>query len=456
MRGAGTDGLVGAMKPGNAGGAKGPDTLAPGCGQPGMGGAAIRGKAYDIPKQLVWEAYQRVKANHGAAGVDGQSLAAFEEDLKGNLYKVWNRMSSGSYFPPPVRLVEIPKDSGGKRPLGIPTVADRVAQTVAKMVLEPCVEPVFHPDSYGYRPGKSALDAVGVTRQRCWEYDWVVDLDIKAFFDTLDHDLVERAVAHHTDVPWLRLYISRWLRAPVQMSDGTLEPRTRGTPQGGVISPLLANLFLHYAFDVWMRRTFPQCPFERYADDGVVHCRTKAEAQAVVEAIRGRFAQCHLELHPTKTRIVYCKDDGRPGEYEHVQFDFLGYTFQPRLAKNRWGKFFVSFLPAISTKAAKAIRKTIRDWRLSTRWSNHRLEDLARFVNPVVRGWMNYYGRFYRSWCVQVLRHLDEALAAWVRRKFKRFRRRERASVHWLGRIARREPHLFVHWQLGIRPAAGV
>jgi group II intron reverse transcriptase/maturase len=263
-------------------------------------------------------------------------------------------------------------------------------------------------------------------------------------------------VAHHTDVPWLRLYISRWLRAPVQLSDGTLEPRTRGTPQGGVISPLLANLFLHYAFDVWMRRTFSRCPFERYADDAVVHCRTKEEAQAVVEAIRGRFAQCHLELHPTKTRIVYCKDDGRPGEYEHVQFDFLGYTFQPRLAKNRWGKFFVSFLPAISTKAAKAIRKTIRDWRISTRWSNHRLEDLARFVNPVVRGWMNYYGRFYRSWCVQVLRHLDEALAAWVRRKFKRFRRRERASVHWLGRIARREPRLFVHWQLGVRPAAGV
>ncbi len=237
MRGSGTDGLVGAMKPGNAGGAKGPDTLAPGCGQPAMGGATACGKAYDIPKQLVWEAYQRVKANHGAAGVDGQSLAAFEEDLKGNLYMVWNRMSSGSYFPPPVRLVEIPKDNGGKRPLGIPTVADRVAQTVAKMVLEPCVEPVFQPDSYGYRPGKSALDAVGVTRQRCWEYDWVVDLDIKAFFDTLDHDLVERAVAHHTEVPWLRLYISRWLCAPVQLSDGTLEPRTRGTPQGGVITP---------------------------------------------------------------------------------------------------------------------------------------------------------------------------------------------------------------------------
>jgi len=223
-----------------------------------------------------------------------------------------------------------------------------------------------------------------------------------------------------------------------------------------VSSPLLANLFLHYAFDMWMRRTFPECPFERYADDAVVHCRRQVEAQAVVEAIRGRFGQCHLELHPTKTRIVYCQDDGRPGKYEHVQFDFLGYTFQPRLAKNRWGKFFVSFLPAIGTKAAKAIRRTIRGWRMSGSRNHQRLEDLARLVNPVVRGWLNYYGRFYRSRCVQVLRHLDEALAAWVRRKFKRFRRRERASVHWLGRVARRQPDLFVHWQLGGRPAAGV
>jgi group II intron reverse transcriptase/maturase len=388
--------------------------------------------------------------------VDGRSLAAFEEDLKGNLYKVWNRMSSGSYFPPPVRLVEIPKDNGGTRPLGIPTVADRVAQTVVKMVLEPEVEPFFHPDSYGYRPGKGALDAVGVTRKRCWEFDWVVDLDIKAFFDSLDHALVERAVAHHTDVPWVRLYISRWLRAPVQMPDGTLEPRIKGTPQGGVISPLLANLFLHYAFDVWMRRTFPQCPFERYADDAVVHCRSQAEAQAVVEAIRGRFEQCHLELHPTKTRIVYCKDDDRPGDHEHVTFDFLGYTFRPRRAKSRRGIYFWGFLPAISNKAAKAIRQQIRDWCMASTRNTQRLEDLARLVDPSVRGWMNYYGRFYRSACVEVLRHLNVALAAWVRRKYTRFRYRKRASRYWLGRVARRDRNLFEHWRLGILPEAGV
>jgi RNA-directed DNA polymerase len=412
-------------------------------------------KPYVIPKHLVWDAYQRVKANRGAAGVDGESLTAFEKDLKNNLYKVWNRMSSGSYFPPPVRLVEIEKESGGTRPLGIPTVADRVAQTVVKMVLEPLVDPHFHPDSYGYRPGKSALDAVGVARKRCWDADWVVDLDIKGFFDSISHDLVERAVVHHTDIPWVRLYIARWLRAPVQRTDGTQDERTKGTPQGGVISPLLANLFLHYAFDLWMQRTFPGVQFERYADDAIVHCRSERQARTVLEAIRRRFTQCGLELHPVKTRIVYCKDDDRPREYEHVAFDFLGYTFQPRRAKNRWGKFFVSFIPAMSAKAAKRVRQTIREWRMASTRNNQRLEDLARHINPVVRGWLQYYGRFYRSKCVQVLRHLNEALAAWARRKYKRFRRRERASMHWLGRIAQRDPKLFVLWQLGVKPEAG-
>jgi RNA-directed DNA polymerase len=412
-------------------------------------------KPYLISKQLVWEAYIRVKENRGAAGVDGESLAMFEADLKGNLYKVWNRMSSGSYFPPPVRLVEIPKDNGGIRQLGIPTVADRIAQTVVKRVLEPRVEPVFHPDSYAYRPGRSALDAVGVARERCWRADWVIDLDIKAFFDSLDHELVERAVAHHTDNPWVRLYIARWLRAPLQSTDGTNQPRTKGTPQGGVISPLLANLFLHYAFDAWMRRSYPPIQFERYADDILVHSRSREEAETVLEAIRDRFAQCGLELHPTKTRIVYCKDDDRRGEHEHITFTFLGYTFGPRRAKNRWGKFFVSFLPAISTKAAKAIRATIRGWRMASTRNNQRLEDLAKLTNPSVRGWMNYYGRYYRSKVVQVLRHLNEALAAWARRKYRRFRRRERASMYWLGRIARRDTKLFVLWQLGVRPEAG-
>ena len=407
-------------------------------------------KPYVIPKRLVWDAYQRVNANQGAAGVDGESVAAFEADLKNNLYKVWNRMSSGSYFPPPVRLVEIPKDDGGIRPLGIPTVADRVAQTVVKMVFEPLVEPHFHPDSYGYRPGKSALDAVGTARQRCWATDWVIDVDIKGFFDSISHELVERAVAHHTDLPWVRLYIARWLRAPVQRPDGTLEDRTKGTPQGGVISPVLANLFLHYVFDGWLQRTFPRVLFERYADDVIVHCKSEAEARTVLDATRRRFEQCGLALHPTKTRIVYCKDANRPGEFEHVSFDFLGYTFQPRRATNPRGKPFLSFLPAMSAKAAKKIRHTVRAWRRLP--THQRLEEVARVINPVVRGWVNYYGRYYRSRCAAVLRHVNLALAAWVCRKYKRFRRRPRAARHWLRRLASREAQLFALWPLGMKP----
>ncbi len=409
-------------------------------------------KPYNIPKQLVWQAYLRVKANRGAGGVDGETLVAFGKDLKRNLYKIWNRMSSGSYFPPPVRLVEIPKANGGTRPLGIPTVADRVAQTVVQMVLEPVVEPVFHKDSYGYRPGKSALDALGVARQRCWRADWVVDLDIKAFFDSLDHVLLERALAHHTKLAWVRLYIGRWLRAPLKRPDGSLQERTCGTPQGGVISPLLANLFLHYAFDAWIARNFPDVQFERYADDAIVHCKSEAQAKAVREAIRVRFEQCGLELHPTKTQIIYCKDSARPGEYERVKFDFLGYTFQPRWAKSWRGNQFVSFLPAISTKAAKAIRKTVRDWRMASTRNNQDLAELARLINPAVRGWMNYYGRFYRSRCVEVLRYVNVALARWVRWKYRQFRCRERASKYWLGALARRDPKVLVLWQLGILP----
>jgi RNA-directed DNA polymerase len=412
-------------------------------------------KPYTISKQVVWEAYQKVKANKGAAGVDGQSIEAFEADLKNNLYKIWNRMSSGSYFPPPVRLVEIPKATGGLRPLGIPTVADRVAQMVVKMHLEPIVEPCFHDDSYGYRPGKSALDAVATARQRCWRLDWVIDLDIKGFFDNLDHDLVMKAVRHHDKTPWVLLYIERWLKAPVQRQDGSQQERTKGSPQGAVVSPLLANLFLHHAFDTWMRRTYPDNQFERYADDVIVHAKSKAQAEQLLEAIRARLAECGLELHPEKTKIVYCQDSDRKGQHEHIKFDFLGYTFRPRRAKNRRGKFFVSFLPGVSNKAGKAIRATIREWRLAATRNNQSLEDLARLVNPSVSGWVNYYGRFYRSALTPVLRHLERALIRWACRKYKRFRGHVTNAAHWLGRVARRDPNLFVMWQMGIRPATG-
>ncbi len=407
-------------------------------------------KPFCISKWEVWEAYRRVKANKGAAGVDEQSIADFEGKLKDNLYKLWNRLSSGSYFPPPVRTVKIPKADGGERKLGIPTVSDRIAQMVVKSRLEPAVDPLFHPDSYGYRPGKSALDAVGQARQRCWRYDWVVDLDIKGFFDNIDHELLMRAVRKHAKEQWVVLYIERWLKAPVQEEDGQLVPRERGTPQGGVVSPLLANLFLHYAFDEWLRRSYPHLPFERYADDAIVHCSTEREAQEVWSAIAVRLRECRLELHPEKTKVVYCKDEDRRGNYPSEKFDFLGYTFRPRRSKNRYGKYFINFSPAVSDKAGKAIRAEIRSWKLHLR-SDKSLEDLARMFNPIIRGWLQYYGRYYRSALYPLMRQLDRSLARWAYRKYKKLRGHLRRSTHWIARISRRDSKLFAHWQMGVR-----
>ena len=353
-------------------------------------------KSFEIPKRLVYGAWEKVRANNGAPGVDAVSIAEFGAQERNSLYRLWNRMSSGSYFPGPVRAVEIPKDHGaGVRTLGVPNTADRVAQTAAAMLLEEKLEPIFHPDSYGYRPGRSAHDALAVTRKRCWKQDWVVDLDIRAFFDSVPHDLLLKAVAHHTDERWVLLYIERWLQAPLQMSDGTLAAREKGTPQGSPISPLLANLFMHYAFDRWMVREHPGCPFERYADDIVAHCDTEEQARVLRAAIACRFEAVGLELHPEKTKVVYCKDANRGGEWEHTSFDFLGYTFRGRLARGRRG-FFVSFLPAMSAKAKKAKGRQIRAWHLNRRTGTD-LSGIARDINPQVRGWINYYGVFYHS-----------------------------------------------------------
>jgi RNA-directed DNA polymerase len=411
-------------------------------------------KSYEISKHEVLKAFKRVKANKGAAGIDDESLETFEANLKNNLYKIWNRMSSGSYFPPPVKAVEIPKKSGGKRVLGVPTVADRVAQMVAKIYFEPTVEPYFHPDSYGYRPGKSAADALAVTRQRCWKYNWVLEFDIKGLFDNIDHELLMKAVRKHTDNPWVILYIQRWLNTPFQMPDGTVKERTKGTPQGGVISPVLANLFMHYAFDMWMVRIHPDKPFARYADDGVAHCCNLEAAEELQESLKERFAECGLEMHPDKTRIIYCKDDDRQGEYPVTKFDFLGYTFRPRRSKSKYGKYFINFTPAVSNKAKKAMQQTIRGWRMHLK-PDKTIEDLSRMFNPILRGWVNYYGRFYKSELYKVFRHMDRALAHWARRKYKKLTRHKRRAIYWLGNIAEREPKLFVHWQMGIRPATG-
>jgi len=412
-----------------------------------MDGSKPKVRSFEIPKRLVYEAWRKVQANRGAPGVDAVSVAVFEADEANNLYKLWTRMSAGSYMPGPVRAVEIPKDHGaGVRMLGVPNVADRVAQTAVARLLEDRLEPVFHPDSYGYRRGRSAHDALATTRRRCWKQDWVVDLDIRSFFDSVPHDLLLKAVAHHCEDRWVLLYIERWLKAPAQMSNGTLVSRDRGTPQGSPISPVLANLFMHYAFDKWMDREYPDCPFERYADDMVAHCNTETQARRLLSAITDRLKPLGLELHPEKTRIVYCKDANRPSKFEHTSFDFLGYTFRGRLAKGPRGHF-VSFSPAISASAQKSVSQQIRRWHLK-RWSGTDLSSIAQAINPQVRGWVNYYGAFYRSALNSLARRIDQHLIRWAMHKFKRLRGKPTAAWAWLNAVHQRQPQLFAHWQL--------
>lgn len=411
-------------------------------------------KPFVIPKQCVWDAFQAVKANGGASGVDHESIAQFETRLKDNLYKLWNRLSSGSYFPQPVKGVPIPKKSGGVRLLGVPTVSDRVAQTVVKGILEPLLEPVFHNNSYGYRPGRSALDAIGLVRRRCWEYDWVIEFDIQGLFDNIDHELLMRALQKHCDIPWVLLYVERWLKAPIQTADGEIRVRTRGTPQGGVVSPLLANLFMHYAFDVWVRKHLKSVRFCRYADDGVIHCKSHKQAQFVLKKIGERFRQCGLELHSEKTRIVYCQDVNRQEDYPCVQFTFLGYTFRPRKAVDKYGRVYVNFSPAVSRDALREMRQTIRSWHLQLKCDKS-LKDLSNMFNAVLRGWFNYYGRFYPSALRMIWKHVDGYLMRWLMRKYKHLARHKTLAWRELGKLAQANPRAFVHWDKGYVSAAG-
>jgi RNA-directed DNA polymerase len=409
-------------------------------------------KPFEVPKTTVWQAYLEVKSNSGAGGVDEQSVEEFERDLKGNLYRIWNRMSSGTYFPPPVKAVPIPKKSGGTRILGVPTVSDRIAQTVVKKVLEPLLEPRFDEDSYGYRPGRSAHDAIAITRKRCWKYDWVVEFDIRGLFDNIDHDLLMKALKHHCQSRWILLYVERWLKAPRKEPDGKLTERSKGTPQGGVVSPILANLFLHYAFDAWIRREMPRVLFCRYADDGLLHCRSQRQAEYVMARLIKRFRECGLEINPDKSRIVYCKDQNRREEHEKVSFDFLGFTFRPRRCVDRGGNIHPNFLPAISQTAKKEINRTIRSWHLQLK-NDKTLEELARMVNPVLQGWLNYYGRFYPSALRQIWRNVNRYLVQWVRRKYKRFSNHKQRAKRYLDQYARANAHVFIPWRLGVFPS---
>lgn len=409
-------------------------------------------QAKPITISKVWfsQAYRCIRANGGTYGIDGESLEMFERNREDNLYKLWNRMSSGSYMPPPVRRVEIQKKGGGGRPLGIPTVSDRIAQMVVRQHLEPKCEVVFHEDSYAYRPNRSAHGAVRKAQRRCLEYSWVIDLDIKSFFDTIPHELLVKAVRRHTDQAWILLYIERWLKAPVQLADGKLEARTCGTPQGSVISPLLANLFLHYTFDEWMKCYIPYCPFERYADDAIVHCKSQEQARYVRGKIEERFKAVGMELHPTKTKIVYCmhgksKHDGK--DYPIKQFDFLGFTFKSRSTRTlrKQVNAYRCFYPAISTEAKNEIMDKVRAWKIK-RMVNLKLEDIAKMINPSLRGWINYYGKFGKGELSKLLQHINEHLVKWMKKKYRI--KRKKVALKWLQKVTMRAPNLFVHWEL--------
>ena len=410
-----------------------------------VSGGPLDGKPFAVTGHEVWRAWRQVRANKGAPGADGQSVAAFGERLEDNLYRVWNRMSSGTWFPPPVRAVEIPKAGGGTRTLGVPAVADRVAQTVAANRIGVVTEKFFHRDSYGYRPGRGQHDALAVARRRCWDYDWVTDLDVERFFDSVPHDLAARSVERLGLPPWVLLYVRRWLAAPAVMPGGEVRPRDRGTPQGSAVSPVIANLFLHWAFDAWMDREFPDCPFERFADDAVIHCKSQARARQVLAALEQRTGEAGLRLHPAKTRIVYCRDGNRRGPWDGpVSFDFLGYAFRPRDTMGKNGRF-TGFDLAVSPKAVKRMSEAVTGWQLR-RHVRLTWQELADWISPVIRGWMDYYGKFRPSELYSLLARVNHHVQEWVRAKYKRLRP-VRVMLRAWKRVTTQNPGLLPQWQ---------
>ena len=407
-------------------------------------------KSVPVSKEQVWLAYKKVRSNQGSAGIDQVSMEEFDADRSKHLYKLWNRMASGSYFPPPVKEVEIPKKDGKVRKLGVPTISDRVAQMVVKDYLEPRFEKIFSPHSYGYRPGKNAHQALAAVRENSRVLDWVIDLDIKGFFDNIDHTKLMLAIEKHVSEKWCLMYIKRWLTTPVQTKTGDLvQKQGKGTPQGGVLSPLLANLFLHYAMDKWLEQTHSAVRYVRYADDAILHCKSKVQADYVLRNLNNRLMQCGLELHPDKTKLVYCKDYRRQGEHEHVKFDFLGYSFQPRTTKSKkTGELFLGFDCAISISSKKRIAEKMRE--LDIEHLTHRsIVGVAQYLEPFIRGWANYYGRF-RLWEMNsIFQLLRRRLVKWARKRYKRYKTSLNKAYAWLERVKDQYPTLFYQWRLG-------
>lgn len=400
---------------------------------------------YAISMAAVTAAYRKVRSNKGAGGIDGMLWEGFDKQQKELLYKLWNRMTSGSYFPQATREVIIPKSGGGERRLGIPILLDRIAQQVVVDILEPLVEKEFHPNSYGYRPCKSAHDALAQCRQNCFVYGWVIDLDIKGFFDNIDHVLLLKAVERFTQEKWILMYVKRWLNTAIHKAEGNIEQRTKGTPQGGVISPVLANMFLHFGFDKWMSKHHANNPFERYADDVIVHCHSLQEAAQLLEQIRQRMEECGLTLHPEKTKIVKCHKWGSGDEHPNKSFDFLGYRFKPRKASTKAGRIMGTFSPGISNKAVNKIQTWIREKKVFKDTSKTLME-ISQQIKLQSRGWINYYGKFRPSDMQKVFSPINKQIARWYAKKHKcgYIEASERVQ-----QIAINHKYLFVHWYWG-------
>jgi RNA-directed DNA polymerase len=406
-------------------------------------------RSIPITKMMVWDAYKLVKRNKGSAGIDSQTLEEFEKVRSKELYKLWNRLASGSYFSKPVKRVDIPKGGGKTRPLGIPTVSDRIAQQVIKTYIEPRLDSEFVDNSYGYRPRKSAHQAVKEVQRNVRKYSWVIDLDIQEFFENVNHQLLFKALDVHVSESWAKMYIRRWLESPIQLADGTLKyPNGKGTPQGGVISPLLSNLFLHYCIDKWLAVHFPRIEMVRYADDMIVHCSTEEQAKNLLVKISTRLYQCGLKVHPEKTKIVYCKKDGRHMTGKSVQFDFLGFSFLPIMTKLKRGGSFLQYDCKMSRKSKKRILQDLREMELH-RKTRSTIQDLAIMLNPKIRGWINYYGKISRNSLKPVFYYFHHRLIKWILNKYKRFKGSKVLAVKWLRRITKDYPNTFYHWALG-------
>ena len=407
-------------------------------------------KSVPISREMIWSAYKKVRSNQGGAGIDHISVEEYDAKRSKHLYKLWNRMSSGSYFPPAVKEVEIPKKDGKTRNLGIPTISDRVAQMVVKDYLEPRFEKIFSPNSFGYRPQKNAHQALSLVRENCRKTDWVIDLDIKGFFDNIDHEKLLKAVEKHVSEKWCILYITRWLQTPVQTKSGDLlYKQGKGTPQGGVISPLLANLFLHYAMDKWLERTHPTVKYVRYADDAILHCKSISQAKYVKENLQKRMQECGLELHPEKTKIVYCKDYRRQEKYPVVKFDFLGYSFQPRsTAKGGKGNLFLGYDCAISISSKKRIIEKLREMDIP-HLTHNSVVGVAQYLDPYIRGWIQYFGKFRLSKMNPLFQLIRRRLVQWARIRYKRYKTSLVRAYNWLKRMRIQFPYLFYHWKLG-------